>query len=288
VREVSGVAASSLLAPLLTGRPRRGEVVLSSPTAAYAQVGRDVIALLLPGATSLPCAVLLPHTGALDLPPAGARIAVGDGTVTWPDRRCAVTRWWLPARVRRGRLDAGRVAAFTAAVSDPMTGSSSSVGAGDRHRIAEVVARLLRAEVEEAAGLALTVLGRGAGSTPAADDALAGALLTLRAAGALEDSDLARLDRLLTPATTRTTVLSAALLRHAAAGWAADAVVRAVTAVQPGAVVAGDAPGTARTLLGLGHTSGADTAVGIVVAAAAVVERAQQAGGLGPDTYEVA
>jgi hypothetical protein len=290
-----------LLAPLLSGPARRGTVILSSPAAAYAQVGRDVFALLRPGATSLPCAVLLPRTGAVDLPAAGARITVGDGIVAWPDRRCAVTRWWLPARVRSSRLDPDRVVAFATAVCGPMLLPVSAITALDRHRIGEVVDRLLRGEVEDAAELALGVLGHGPGSTPAADDALAGALLALRGAGTFDDEDLTRLDRLLAPATEVTTALSAALLRHAAAGWAADAVVRAVAAVQVSGTTVGDdrrpvgpnpAGGpidpvtAARTLLRLGHTSGADTAVGIVVAATAVGQCEHRA--LDPVSDEVA
>ena len=107
------------------------------------------------------------------------------------------------------------------------------------------------------------LVGRGAGLTPSGDDALAGALLVAHALGtgtALAEAVRARVGA--------TTAVSAALLAAAADGYAARPVVTLVDAA-----VAGDQAAVARALpavLAIGHTSGADTVVGIHGALAAV------------------
>jgi hypothetical protein len=262
--EITGVAASSLLAPLIDGQPVTGEVVLSSARAAYLRVEAEVLALLAPGATALPCAVLLPP--GLVPPAAGTRIRVGGGRLAWFAHTCSVTRWWLPARVRAGRLDPGAVDGFARL----RAGQPGAVQSADRSLLADAVGSMVRGEVEDAASSAAALIGHGPGATPAADDALAGVLLTLRAAGACPEESYARLERLLRPARGRTTLLSAALLGHALAGWAAGPVVRAVASLQSGSDPAALSPAV-RGLLALGHSSGADSATGIVLGARLVL-----------------
>jgi hypothetical protein len=92
------------------------------------------------------------------------------------------------------------------------------------------------------------LLGRGPGLTPAGDDVLAG-LLAGRAAYGPDDRALA--DAICALAPSRTTALSAALLRHAARGECIPEVA-AFTAALTGAGPVG--PAAAR-LLAVGHTS---------------------------------
>ncbi len=139
------------------------------------------------------------------------------------------------------------------------------------HRLPEGVADRLRAaasavaddDPEGAAGHLVAVLGSGAGLTPAADDAVAGLLLTARALGALERVLDGVGDRVRRGAVGRTTAVSAGLLDHAAAGRAAPVVVAAVRCLGGGAGVEAALAG----LWSLGHGSGADTARGLLVAA---------------------
>ena len=122
------------------------------------------------------------------------------------------------------------------------------------------------------------LVGRGPGLTPSGDDALAGALLVASALGtgtALADAVRARLGA--------TTAVSAALLDAAADGYAARPVVDLVDAA-----VAGDADAVARALpavLAIGHTSGADTVLGIRTALAALSSRGECGNGCQSDHF---
>jgi hypothetical protein len=127
---------------------------------------------------------------------------------------------------------------------------------------------------DEAADHCLGLLGLGRGSTPSGDDAVAGLLLGARAVlpdGGVGDGhcparSLAELaERVATAAPDRTSAVSAALLRHAAAGRTVGTVVDAVDVVvdrsshpRPDDVL--------RRLLALGHGSGVDTATGLLAA----------------------
>jgi hypothetical protein len=115
------------------------------------------------------------------------------------------------------------------------------------------------------------VLGLGPGLTPSGDDVAAGVLLVLRATA--DTVDLGLVDdvacEVTQAAATRTTTVSAALLAEAAAGRAAAPFVDAVNSLVDGT------PGSRRRrvferLLEVGHTSGADTAAGMLAAADAV------------------
>lgn len=100
------------------------------------------------------------------------------------------------------------------------------------------------------------LVGRGPGLTPSGDDTLAGLLLTARALGGWPE-----LAAEAEAALTRTTSLSAALLRAAIDGYAVPAVVTYVAAA-----VVGDAPACARLrpeVLAFGHSSGAALLEGI-------------------------
>ena len=102
------------------------------------------------------------------------------------------------------------------------------------------------------------LIGLGQGLTPGGDDVVAGMLIGLHAVG---HSDLARrmgtVDRL----AERTTLLSADLIRLAAAGHACLEVLGVLTAMNAGALL--DA--SIDRLLSVGHTSGADLVTGLAI-----------------------
>ena len=109
----------------------------------------------------------------------------------------------------------------------------------------------------------LGLLGLGPGLTPAGDDLLAGLLVGLSARPDLRDPLAAAVQR---HAPARTTWLSAELLRLAAAGLAAPAVVAVADAL---AGHGGDdaLPRALPALLAVGHTSGPALARGLLLAA---------------------
>ena len=102
------------------------------------------------------------------------------------------------------------------------------------------------------------LVGLGPGLTPAGDDVLAGALVALAATG----GDAAALDRLVAPLRPHTTIVSAALLRCAAAGRAVPQLARFVTAAAAGRAV----PAMVQDLLRVGSTSGTALAHGALAA----------------------
>jgi hypothetical protein len=107
------------------------------------------------------------------------------------------------------------------------------------------------------AGHVLRLLGRGPGLTPLGDDMLAGVLVTLGALGAPAFGRLGAAVRALAPG--RTTLVSAALLRHA---------VRGECVPELAALLTGDPGGAAGTaLLRVGATSGTGLAAGVLAAA---------------------
>lgn len=119
------------------------------------------------------------------------------------------------------------------------------------------------------------LLGRGPGATPSGDDVLVGALLVLQ--GLADDSQRRRARELAVGIArrgeTETTTQSAALLHQAARRRAADpamACARSLTRAGPDAAAC---RAVATRLLETGHTSGADSLVGMVLAATAVVPR---------------
>jgi hypothetical protein len=112
------------------------------------------------------------------------------------------------------------------------------------------------------------LVGLGAGSTPGGDDVLAGTLAGLHATGRdvlVQQVWVAARDGL----AARTTMVSADLLRLAAAGHAcAEAIAVLRAAARPVGHVAYDELGLAeaiRRLLAVGHTSGADLATGLAI-----------------------
>jgi hypothetical protein len=120
----------------------------------------------------------------------------------------------------------------------------------------------------DAGGLA-TLVGAGEGLTPSGDDVIVGALAGLDAAGeaSREASPLrARLCAALETATSPTTRLAAQMLDAAVAGLYAEPVLEVLGALAAGGATPGGLERAVRSLLAMGHRSGADTLRGIVAA----------------------
>jgi hypothetical protein len=131
------------------------------------------------------------------------------------------------------------------------------------------------------------LIGAGAGLTPSGDDAVAGVLLALRSAGRLDA--VGRIASHLRPLLTRTTSISAALLRAAAEGYAVPEVVTLVEAVhgstnrKSGTIPPDSAPfddwfrladpRLVERVLAIGHSSGRDLVSGVIGVHRALAER---------------
>jgi hypothetical protein len=230
-------AASSAVRALLCGPSQSGRLVASFPRCAYVDVGGRLVALEAAGGLRLPCAVTLAVPGRqrplAGLAP-GDEVTAGAGRLVVGDLRVEVGRWWAPAQPRDAAAPAP--GASGERVSAPETGWDRVV---------------------------LGLLGLGPGLTPAGDDLLAGLLVGLSARPDLRDPLAAAVQR---HAPARTTWLSAELLRLAAAGLAAPAVVAVADAL---AGHGGDdaLPRALPALLAVGHTSGHALARGLLLAA---------------------
>jgi hypothetical protein len=232
-RTLPGAAPTTRRA-LLTGSPVAGRVVARFGTCAYADLGGALVAVEIAGGVRLPCSVLLgppDHSGdVLAGVQPGAEAVAGDGSLRLGSLTVRVVRWWRPAPPRGARPPAYDTA-------DHLPGRWDE--------------------------LARPLLGLGPGLTPAGDDLLAGLLVGLAGRPDLRDPLAAAVSRL---APGRTTWLSAQLLRLAADGLAAPAVVAVADAL------AGRGPDDALAtalpaLLAVGHTSGAALARGLLLAA---------------------
>jgi hypothetical protein len=229
-------AGSTAVRGLVTGPVRPGRVVGVHRTCAYVEAAGDTVAVETADALGLPCAVRLGVDSA-DAPLAPVRpgdtAQVGEGQVVVGPVRVTVVRWWAPRRPRPGVR------------SDRITGLSRLLAG---HPVPVPVD-----------GSPAELVGLGPGLTPAGDDVLAGMLVELHQQPDLRDQVA---DEVLSLAGTRTTALSAALLRHAAAGLALPAVVDVADAL---AGHGGADLGVAvARLVAVGHSSGAALAHGLL------------------------
>ncbi len=224
-------AAPTTRRQLLTGNHVAGRVVATFGTCAYADLGGELVAVETAGGLRLPCSVLLgPADDVLGGLRPGADVVAGDGSLRLGRLTVRVARWWRPAAPRGARRRAHAEADRPPGRWDALAGS---------------------------------LLGLGPGLTPAGDDLLAGLLVGLAGRPDLRDPLADAVARL---APARTTWLSAELMRLAADGFAAPAVVAVADAL------AGHGPDDALAdalpaLLAVGHTSGAALARGLLLAA---------------------
>jgi hypothetical protein len=206
-----------------------------------------------PQAVRVPCALIVNW-----LPVAvgiGDTGTVGDGVLSLASFEGRVVRWWRPPRPR------GLVADQLHAIAEELILRVPVMPDPDAAALRGLVRTL-------AAGTPVTsdvmrLLGRGPGLTPQCDDVLAGLLVTL---GALGSPALGRLGTAVcTLAPTRTTFVSAALLRHAARGECVPQLAALLTSGRDGS----PATGAVDALLDVGHTSGAGLGHGVLAALAA-------------------
>jgi hypothetical protein len=292
VTPVMGATASAV-APLLTGPVLEGTVLGAFSRAVivglHTESGPRVVSLLARGAAAVPNGVRLVGTGAaLHGVQVGAQALVGAGRVRIGQLDIEVARTWN-SRVPRIDPDPGAAASLAAAASRAERG----VPDVPIHRLAAALTGSGGFDRSDADGdLDAAVdglVGLGRGLTPGGDDVLAGLLTGLHATGR---AGLATQigQRVLHGITERTTLLSADLLRLAAAGHAcleALAVLRAIH--QPPSVSAAPRHHGAGApmmepingLLSIGHTSGADLATGLVLGLGCDREAARTAAGQG-------
>lgn len=276
-RRLTGAASDALL-DLVRGTPRPATVVGAGQYATYVQLdagadtnGAGLLALVSREAVRVPCAIVLADTGSPGaLPPTelspGARATVGANQVSWDGGSLTVVRWWSAARVTSAQ------AAPTDPRELPRRLSTLRLALGE-HRLPAAVPLALavaadaigRCDPVAVADAVRPVLGLGTGLTPSADDAVAGLLLAARSWGGADGaSTVSAVGALLAgDLLSRTTAVSAGLLRHAAEGRGAPEVVAAVEHLT-GSRVARDEQQALARLLALGHSSGRDTALGVL------------------------
>jgi hypothetical protein len=225
------------------------------PTAVYLDTGDEVVALVTTDALRLPCAlVLAASSGARPFATlrSGDVAVVGAGVVAIGDRQFLVRRWWRPARLRPLQ-PVPRLAA--------------------RADVLEEMLPPLPAELpaERRSWRPATLVGLGPGLTPAGDDVLAAMLLTLSAVPG-STAAVAGLVAETAPLLTRTTALSATLLRHATEGRGIPEVTGLIDALAG----SGDLAASADRLVAVGHSSGTALAHGVLAATRQALARADR------------
>ena len=257
-------AAGSASAPLVRGAARTGRVVTTTRLAAFIEMDDPppergdvadqpaVLALIDPEAVRLPCSLVLSEP----LPPLhnGAVAVLGADRVCVGGMRISPSRWWRvprPALSRPG--DAVTRAATITSLPDADVLPTEVATASTRLMSA------LNSPDDDLIAAVGGLLGLGPGLTPAGDDVLAGALVALSGTAPDRRARLADAVAANEPA-RRTTVVSAALLRHAATGECIPELADLMAALDGRE----DLPSAHRRLLEVGHTSGPALALGAV------------------------
>ena len=236
-------AFSTALRGLLEAPERAATVIGVLPEAAHIGTGDPAIPLVClatPRAVRLPCSIVV---SALPEVEVGDVVWLGDGGLRLGGVVVRPARWWRPPTPVLSDVAAVR---SRAPVLPPLRELNRSARPAQR-----VAGARFQRTVE---GL----LGLGPGLTPAGDDVLAAALVALRAAGSPLADDLASAVAAGRP-DVRTTLVSAALLRHAAQGECIPELATVLRAL--------DGRGNLDRALGalhaVGHTSGDALAAGL-------------------------
>jgi hypothetical protein len=270
------VAASTRTRHLVAGPRRAGTVLGVFPTAVYVgfPAGRssELAVVETADGLGLPRAATMAATsaeGPLQPVRAGDDASVGEGHLDLGPLALDVVRWWsprAPRTVTNPPYDDERLDAITRLVPALPTELQD--------RLDSLVASLCATHASSLAATTKALLGLGDGLTPQGDDMLAGLLVSLHAELATRPLASRLGDVVASQAPTRTTTLSAALLRDAADGFAVPPLVDLVDALhETEHAVPTGRPTTHRTpadvvvpLLAVGHTSGAALAHGALAA----------------------
>jgi len=262
---VQVAAAPARIRDLISGPDRPVDVLGRFATALYLRLAHgEVIALLSSDAVRLPIGLILP-TSSREFPltyPRGP-VVVGSGAVHIGGWCCRVSRLvspqapavLTPDREAREHLR-HRLARYRSADPDLLL---PDVLPDDAHSPA-------------AADLVRRLLGVGPGLTPAGDDVLAGLLVGLWSFGQRAEP-LRR--AVLTGLATRTTDLSAALLRCAARGESIPQMNQLLRNMSESAWQ-GRLDHAVDDLVRVGHTSGTALATGVLAAATMAIGNGQQ------------
>jgi hypothetical protein len=231
-----------------------------------------VAAVVTRDATQLPNALVVPATAA-EAPFAGigstSPATVGGGGVRLGGLDVRAVRW--RAAIAPFPLpDPGPVTEAVSRLARLLDAGPTRLPPDVRRGAALVAARLRKGRSTAAVAAAVRIIGLGPGLTPTGDDVLAGCVIALHRLGQPRLA-MAFGTQVAETARTRTTSLSAALLRHAAAG---EALPQSVALADALAGV-GDVDASASALLRVGHTSGHDLARGLLLAARVAAHRAK-------------
>ncbi|HEX6255201.1 MAG TPA: DUF2877 domain-containing protein [Euzebyales bacterium] len=255
-------AASRWLRPLLVGPARNVQLVGTSGPAWYVRCDDGtVIAVEAHGGVRLPNSLTVgAGAGGLADVPIGRRGDVGNSGLRVGGRTLVVRRWWDPTP-RVGPV--GRDQLRRRRASLPSTGVPGDDAFGVRAGVRRLAAAAMRHDLSALGPAVAELIGRGAGSTPAGDDVVAGALAALRVLGTGATAPVAdALARHSRRHAHHTTALSSTLLRcadDAAVVGAAGRVLRALAGQ-------GRLDGAVTALTRIGHTSGQDLLAGITIA----------------------
>jgi hypothetical protein len=280
--QATGAAASTRTRHLFAGSRRPGQVLGVFPTAVYvgfgADEGSELVAVETADGLRLPRAVTVAAASSAR-PMRAVRIGddahVGEGRLDVGPLALDVVRWWSPRRPRTipsSNTSTGTSTGHDDARLDAVLRLLPALPADLEDRLASLTQALETSRPTDLQNAVTALVGLGAGLTPQGDDVLAGLLVGLAAAS--RTRPLAhRLGAVVTGlATSRTTTLSAALLRDAADGFAMPALVDLVDGlheVEPSLRTTGQRTlaDVVVRLLAVGHTSGAALAHGAVAAA---------------------
>jgi hypothetical protein len=266
-------SASTGVAELLRGPVRPARVLTSLPAAVYLQVaterGSEVVGVLTSDAARLPlgCVLFRPSNGRpLVALPAGAPAEVGNGRIVVGDLAVSAAAWWDPRpklpSLQPALLPEGVRQLRTALYGEGPHSAFNLPGlpGGPGGPLAALRGAVRRADLDAALRTATRLIGLGPGLTPAGDDVMAGTMAGLVLLGHPAAERFAA--GVYALAAGRTTELSRALLRHAAAGRVSGeyaAVLHGLVGERPlGPAIAG--------LMATGSTSGRALALGLCTA----------------------
>lgn len=267
-------SASTGVAELLRGPVRPARVLMSMPAAVYVSVagerGGDVVGVLTSDAARLPlgCVLFRASNGRpLVAVPPGAPAEVGGGRIVIGDLVVSAAAWWDPhprlPSPQPALLPEGVRQLRNAVYGEGVPHSAFTLPGlptGPGGPLAALRGAVRRADLDAALRTSARLIGLGPGLTPAGDDVMAGTVAGLVLLGHPDARRFAA--GVYALAAGRTTELSRALLRHAAAGRVSAEYAAVLHAL------VGDRPlGPAiDRLLATGSTSGRAMALGMCTA----------------------